>query len=160
MRHLGGSLTTWLQRVVAPLLFMRKAWLRGLSPKETRAVPRLRYDMVQRVKQDFPQLEIVLNGGTKTLDQARVHLAWADGAMLGREAYSNPYLLADVDRCFYADSHPAPPREQVLASFIPYLATQFAAGVPFTRLAYYGTFSGLAGCTHMAALLKRRGSAA
>jgi tRNA-dihydrouridine synthase A len=129
------------------IIHAHKAWLRGLSPTENPSVPPLRYDMVQRVKQDFPQLEIVLNGGTKTLDPARAHLAWADGVMFGREAYSNPYLLADVDRYSYADSHPAPSREQVLASFIPCLATPFAAGVPFTRIAPHimGLFQGLPG---------------
>src|SRR5690606_272739 len=82
------------------IIHSRKAWLRGLSPRENREVPPLRYDVPARLKADFPQLQIVLNGGVKTLDDMQTHLRTFDGVMIGREAYSNPYLLAEVDRRF------------------------------------------------------------
>ncbi|HEX2238987.1 MAG TPA: tRNA dihydrouridine(20/20a) synthase DusA [Gammaproteobacteria bacterium] len=129
------------------IIHARKAWLKDLNPKENRNIPPLRHDVVHRLKRDFPQLTIILNGGISTLEQARAHLSYVDGVMLGREAYHNPYILVNVDRCFYADIHPIPSREQVLACYVPYLATQLAAG---TRLAHIvphlmGLFQGLAG---------------
>jgi tRNA-dihydrouridine synthase A len=129
------------------IIHARKAWLRGLSPKENREVPPLRYDVVHRIKHDFPQLEIVLNGGIKTLAQAQDQLARVDGVMLGREVYHNPYLLSKVDSYFYADSRPAPSREQVLVEFNSYLETQLAEGVPLSRIAPHlmGLFQGLPG---------------
>ena len=82
----------------------RKAWLQGLSPKENRDVPPLDYDLVYRVKRENPSLEIVLNGGIQSLDQAAAHLAHVDGVMLGRVAYQNPALLAEIDARFFGDS--------------------------------------------------------
>jgi tRNA-dihydrouridine synthase A len=79
----------------------RKAWLEGLSPKENRDVPPLDYDLVYRVKRERPELTIAINGGIETLDQAAAHLAHVDGVMLGRAAYHNPVLLADVDARFF-----------------------------------------------------------
>ena len=79
----------------------RKAWLEGLSPKENRDVPPLDYDLVYRVKRENPRLTIVINGGIATLDEAEAHLAHVDGVMLGRAAYQNPALLAEVDARFF-----------------------------------------------------------
>jgi tRNA-dihydrouridine synthase A len=79
----------------------RKAWLEGLSPKENRDVPPLDYDLVARVKQENPALEIVLNGGIQTLDEAEAHLSRFDGVMLGRAAYQNPAMLVEIDRRFF-----------------------------------------------------------
>src|SRR6478735_7852186 len=79
----------------------RKAWLEGLSPKENRDVPPLDYELVYRVKRERPTLTILVNGGIETLEQAEEHLTHVDGVMLGRAAYQNPILLAEVDACFF-----------------------------------------------------------
>jgi tRNA-dihydrouridine synthase A len=79
----------------------RKAWLDGLSPKENRDVPPLDYDLVYRVKREHPGLTILVNGGIETLEQAEEHLRHVDGVMLGRAAYQNPVLLAEVDARFF-----------------------------------------------------------
>jgi len=116
------------------IIHARKAWLQGLSPKQNREIPPLRYDIVERLKGDFPQLTIVLNGGLKDIDDARRQLDVLDGVMLGREAYHNPYILAEVDRLFYGDDHPVPGRGQVMAAFMPYAERQLQAGVSLGAL--------------------------
>jgi tRNA-dihydrouridine synthase A len=114
------------------IVHARKAWLQGLSPKENRQAPPLRYEMVQRLKSDLPWLEIVLNGGIQTLDEAERHLSWCDGVMIGRAAYHNPYLLADADRRCYGRCDLRPrTREEVVEDFLPYLREELAKG---TRL--------------------------
>lgn len=112
------------------IIHARKAWLAGLSPKENRDVPPLDYDRVYRIKADFPQLEIIINGGIRTLDEADDHLRRVDGVMLGREAYQNPYLLAAVDRRFYNEEGEPPSREAILGRLRPYLAARRASGQP------------------------------
>jgi tRNA-dihydrouridine synthase A len=111
------------------IIHARKAWLNGLSPKENRDIPPLRYDVVRRIKQDFSSLEIILNGGITDLDQAQAHMAVMDGIMIGREAYHNPYLLAEVDGRFYHDYHSIPSREEVLVAYLPYVDRQLRSGV-------------------------------
>ena len=106
----------------------RIAILEGLSPKENRDIPPLRYDVVARLKADFPQLEIVLNGGIKTLEDCQAHLQTFDGVMLGREAYHNPYLLAQVDQQLFGSSAPVISRSEALARLRPYIARHLAAG--------------------------------
>jgi tRNA-dihydrouridine synthase A len=86
------------------IIHARKAWLTGLSPKQNRDVPPLDYDRVYKIKQMFPELEIIINGGIKTLEESTEHLKYVDGVMLGREIYQNPYILADVDKIIYQDS--------------------------------------------------------
>ncbi len=86
----------------------RKAWLTGLSPKQNRDVPPLRYDVAARLKADFPDLEIVLNGGIRSLDEARAHLDTFDGAMIGRAAVDDPYLLAEADQVIFGEPSVAP----------------------------------------------------
>jgi tRNA-dihydrouridine synthase A len=98
----------------------RKAWLQGLSPKENREIPPLDYGRVYRLKQAHPELEIVINGGIETLDDAEQHLQHVDGVMIGRAAYQTPYVLADVDRRFFADGAAAPCRADVLEGLIAY----------------------------------------
>ncbi|MDA8382406.1 MAG: tRNA dihydrouridine(20/20a) synthase DusA [Betaproteobacteria bacterium] len=129
------------------IIHARKAWLKGLSPKENREVPPLRYDVVYRLGQDFPGLEIVLNGGITTLQQAADHLRQVDGVMLGREVYHNPYILAGVDRLLYGDDAPAPSRHAVLEQFLPYAERMAAAGVPLTSMTRHvlGLFHGIPG---------------
>ena len=111
------------------IIHARKAWLKGLSPKENRDIPPLDYAAVHRLKRDFPDLEIILNGGLRSLDQAEAELAHVDGAMIGREAYHNPYFLAPVDRRLFGAEAPAPSRAAVIEAFMPYVERQLAAGV-------------------------------
>ena len=106
----------------------RIAILEGLSPKENREIPPLSYDWVARLKQDFPQLEIILNGGIKTLDECATHLQTFDGVMLGREAYHNPYLLAAVDQQLFASQTKAPSRAEALMLLRPYIEQHLADG--------------------------------
>lgn len=112
------------------IVHARNAWLKGLSPKENREVPPLRYAVVHRLKRDFPAAAFVLNGGIASLAQAQAELALVDGVMLGRAAYHDPYLLAHVDRVLFGDPAPAPSREAVVALMEAYLARRVAAGDP------------------------------
>lgn len=125
----------------------RKAWLQGLSPKENRAVPPLRYDWVRRLKQDFPALTIVINGGIDTLDQALDLLAGLDGVMIGRAAYSDPWILAEADHRVYGQPTPVPDRRQVLEAYIPFVERQLAQGVGLGWLVrpIMGLFQGVPG---------------
>lgn len=107
----------------------RKAWLQGLSPKENRTVPPLRYEDVYRLKREFPQLTIELNGGVKTLDAVHMHLEHVDGVMIGRAAYEHPYLFATVDQTFYGSrTPPATPRE-VVERMLPYIEKRIGEGL-------------------------------
>lgn len=106
------------------IVHARKAWLKGLSPKENREVPPLRYDVVFQLKRDFPQLEIVINGGITSLSQSVELLEHVDGVMLGREVYQNPYLLAEVDKVLFSDNLPILSREEVVNELLPYIQTQ------------------------------------
>ncbi len=116
------------------IIHARTVWLKGLNPKENRSVPPLRYDIVQRLKEDFPQLEIILNGGITQLSEASEALAWADGIMLGRAAYQNPYLLATVDQEFFDSEVPAPSRAEILKRFLPYAERELAQGTSLRHL--------------------------
>jgi tRNA-dihydrouridine synthase A len=108
------------------IVHARNAILKGLSPKENREIPPLKYDVAYWLKRQFPHLEIIINGGVKTDDEIALHLEHVDGVMLGREAYHNPWVMADWDRRFYGDDTPARTREQVLAEMIPYIAGELA----------------------------------
>lgn len=107
----------------------RKAWLQGLSPKDNRTIPPLRYGEVHRLKADFPHLWIEINGGITTLSQIQQQLTHVDGVMVGRAAYDNPFLLAEADRLFFADPCPAPSRAQVVRAMVPYLHHWTAQGL-------------------------------
>ena len=109
------------------IIHARKAWLSGLSPKENREVPPLRYDIAARIKQDFPGLNIVLNGGIQSLAEARTHLKTFDGVMIGRAAYHNPYLLAEAGS-LNGDSRPPPSRRTIAEAMLPYIERQLAEG--------------------------------
>src|SRR5690554_6071499 len=110
------------------IVHARIAILEGLSPKENRDIPPLRYEVVHQLKADFPQLEIILNGGLTSLDVMQEHLQVLDGVMVGREAYHNPYVMAEVDRRLYADETPVLSRIQVLEALRPYIAAHTAQG--------------------------------
>lgn len=110
------------------IVHARIAILEGLSPKENRDIPPLRYDVVAQLKNDFPNLEIILNGGIKTLEECQRHLTRFDGVMLGREAYHNPFLLAHVDQELFASETPALTRSGALMQLRPYIAKHLDDG--------------------------------
>lgn len=118
----------------ALIVHARKAWLKGLSPKQNREVPPLRYDRVLAIKQALPSLPVVINGGISTLDEAIPWLDRLDGVMIGRAAYHNPWLLADADaRVFGAVDKAAPTRQAVARGYRDYVADTRGAGVPISR---------------------------
>jgi len=125
----------------------RKAWLSGLSPKQNREIPPLRYGEVYRLKQSFPKLEIVINGGIMTLDAAAEHLRQVDGVMLGRAAYQSPFLLAEVDRRFFGETSAPTTREATVAGLVAYAQRKHAEGVPVKSITRHvlGLFNGLPG---------------
>ncbi len=129
------------------IVHARKAWLSGLSPKENREIPPLRYEVVRALKRDFPHVTIVLNGGVLSLDAAREHLAWADGVMIGRAAYQEPYLLAAADRGIFGEDAPVPSRRAVIEAYLPYVEEQLARDVYLSRLTRHilGLFAGQPG---------------
>ncbi|MCX8077587.1 MAG: tRNA dihydrouridine(20/20a) synthase DusA [Geminocystis sp.] len=103
------------------IVHARKAWLKGLSPKENREIPPLRYEDVYCLKQEFPHLTIVINGGIKTLPQVKQHLQKVDGVMMGRAAIDNPYLFAYVDQEIYGVNRPVASREEIIESLYEYI---------------------------------------
>jgi len=111
------------------IVHARKAWLDGLSPKENRDVPPLDHDRVHRLRARRPDLKIIINGGIASLQEAAPHLAQVDGVMLGRAAYADPYLMAEVDGALYGSDAPPPSRADVLDAFMGYVARQLALGV-------------------------------
>lgn len=129
------------------IVHARKAWLKGLSPKENREIPPLRHDLVRRLKAERPGLRIHLNGGLTSLEQAAAALDWADGVMLGRAAYQDPWLLAEVDRRLYG----APPlladRAQAVEALCELAARHCARGLPLKWLGRHtlGLMNGLPG---------------
>lgn len=125
----------------------RKAWLKGLSPKENREIPPLRYDIAARVKRDFPQLEVIVNGGVKSLASASAHLATFDGVMIGREAYHNPWMLAAADREIFGVEAPLRTREDVLEEYLPYMEAELAKGTPLRSMTRHmlGLYQGMPG---------------
>ncbi len=125
----------------------RKAWLEGLSPKENRDVPPLDYDRVYRLKQRFVQKEIIINGGIDSHEACAQHLAHVDGVMLGRVAYQNPYILAQVDALYYGCDAPPPSRHQVIEQLLPYVERKLSHGMPLNRITRHilGLFQGCPG---------------
>jgi tRNA-dihydrouridine synthase A len=129
------------------IVHARKAWLKGLSPKENREVPPLQYDKVIQLKKDFPQLEIIINGGITNLEQSHQLLQDLDGVMLGREIYHNPYLLAEVDQSIYGINTPVASREEIMEMFMAYCDEQLTQGVRLNYMTRHilGLFHGLPG---------------
>ena len=110
------------------IVHARKAWLSGLSPKENREIPPLRYADVYRLKQEFPQLNIVINGGIHDSVACREHLQYVDGVMLGRAAYHDPYLLSAIDRDLFDVNAPVPTRAEVIEQLRPYIEREMQSG--------------------------------
>jgi tRNA-dihydrouridine synthase A len=129
------------------IVHARNAILKGLSPKENREIPPLKYEYAYQLKRDFPHLEISINGGIKTLDEVEEHLKHVDGVMLGREAYHNPYVLAAVDSRFYGANTPVLSREEAEASLIDYARQEVARGASLGGITRHalGLYRGAAG---------------
>ncbi len=129
------------------IIHARKAWLQGLSPRENREVPPLDYDLVYKIKQDLPHLRIVLNGGLKTVEDMKTPMSRLDGVMIGREAYQNPWLLADIEQKIFGAATILT-RESVARAMIPYMEDQGrASGTPAKSVTRHmlGLFNGLRG---------------
>ncbi|WP_417614150.1 tRNA dihydrouridine(20/20a) synthase DusA [Oceanisphaera sp.] len=133
--------------VDALIVHARKAWLKGLSPKENREIPPLDYERVYQLKRDYPQLIMAVNGGIKTLDEAKQHLTQLDGVMVGREAYQNPYILAEVDAELFGDHYQVPSRHEVIRRLLPYIEQQLSQGTYLGNVTRHtlGIFQGLPG---------------
>lgn len=129
------------------VIHARKAWLQGLSPKENRDIPPLQYHVVERVKRDFPDLTIVLNGGLKTLESCQEQLQKIDGVMMGREAYQNPYIMAQVDRLFFDREAPIPSRGEIVERLYCYAKEEVRGNVSIKSITRHvlGLFNGLTG---------------
>lgn len=130
------------------LIHARKAWLKGLSPKQNRDVPPLNYELVYQIKQEFPHLEIIINGGIKTLDECEQHLKKVDGVMMGREAYHNPYLMIDVDQKLYGEPERTRRTQfDVLEEYMEYMQQQLKQGVYLKQMSRHllGLFPGRPG---------------
>ena len=130
LQHFTGTMLEAGVGVLA--VHARKAWLQGLSPKENRDVPPLDYTRVYRLKREFPQLVVVINGGITTVAQVRAHLAQLDGVMLGRAAYHDPYLLAQIEAALHDE--PLPPRDDVLRHLRPYVEAELARGTALKHI--------------------------
>ena len=126
------------------IVHARKAWLRGLSPRQNREVPPLRYELVYRLKEEFPELEIIVNGGIRFLVEASRHLQFTDGVMVGREAYRNPSMLSGIDQLVFGSGSPEPERWQVLELYKQYIERELNRGVPLQQMTRHllGLFQG------------------
>jgi tRNA-dihydrouridine synthase A len=138
------------------IVHARKAWLEGLSPKENREVPPLNYARVYRLKREFPELTIVVNGGVSGIDDVHEHLRHVDGVMLGRTAYHEPYRLAELEHALYGG--PLPERDAVLASFRPYIEAHLARGDRLQHISRHilGLYQGLPGARAFRRVLSER----
>ena len=166
-----AGLATFVDTVAAAgcrvfVVHARKAWLQGLSPRENREIPPLDYGRVRRLKAARPNLTVVVNGGIGSLDEAARHLAHVDGAMLGRAAYQNPYLLAQVDQQFFACDRPPPTRREVIEGLLPHAERHVAGGGRLNNIVRHilGLYQGERGARafrrHLSELAPREGAGA
>jgi tRNA-dihydrouridine synthase A len=144
------------------IVHARKAWLEGLSPKENREVPPLDFGLVRRLKAERPDLEIILNGGVRSLEEAAQHLEWADGVMLGRAAYHEPALLGEADARIFGESGPVVERFEAVERYLPYIRRQLALGTPLAAMSRHmiGLFHGQPGARAWRRTLTVEGSRA
>jgi tRNA-dihydrouridine synthase A len=138
------------------IVHARKAWLEGLSPKENREVPPLNYERVYRLKREFPELHVVVNGGVSSVAAVEEHLRHVDGVMLGRTAYHEPYRLAELEHALYGE--PLPERDTVLAAFRPYIEAHLARGDRLQHISRHilGLYQGLPGARAFRRVLSER----
>jgi tRNA-dihydrouridine synthase A len=146
------ALSIFVQQVIdagvdALIVHARKAWLKGLSPRENRMIPPLDYARVRRLKADYPQVPIILNGGLTDIAQMRAELAGFDGVMIGRAAYQDPALLLDVDPVFFDEAAPVASRHEALEAFMPYIDARLREGTPLAAMTRHvlGLYNGLPG---------------
>ncbi|KXS52259.1 MAG: tRNA-dihydrouridine synthase A [Marinobacter sp. T13-3] len=151
-RESWDELCEFIEKVAAAgcqtfIVHARIAVLEGLSPKENRDIPPLKYDWVYRLKEKYPHLEIIINGGIKTFDECHEHLRHTDGVMLGREAYHNPWLLAGVDPEFFGEPAPVTSRHEALRAMFPFIEKELERGVFLTHISRHimGLFHGMPG---------------
>ena len=116
------------------IIHARNGILKGLSPRQNRNVPPLKYDYVYKLKNDFPDLEIIINGGIKTIDDSRNHLMHVDGVMIGRAAYDNPFILSDLDSIFYNEQSIPKSKKQILNTYLEYVERQIKNGHNLSRM--------------------------
>jgi tRNA-dihydrouridine synthase A len=132
---------------VRHIVHARKAWLKGLNPKQNREIPPLRYDIVYRLKQAEPSLVVIMNGGLQSSVDIDLHLSEVDGVMLGRAVYQNPYLLAHVDGDYYGDNRPTISRRDIVIGMIDYIEKEIKEGTTPRSLTRHmvGIFQGMPG---------------
>ena len=133
------------------IIHARKAWLKGLSPKDNREIPPLNYERVYELKNTFPDLKFIINGGIKSLHESSIHLQHVDGVMIGREAYENPLLLAEVDSVIFLDKKISTSRSDILKSLIPYIVEELERGTKISHITRHlmGLFRGFNGAKNM-----------
>ena len=133
------------------IIHARKAWLKGLSPKDNREIPPLNYERVYKLKNTFPDLKFIINGGIKSLHESSIHLQHVDGVMIGREAYENPLLLAEVDSVIFSDKKVSTSRSDILKSLIPYIGNELERGTKISHITRHlmGLFRGFDGAKNM-----------
>ncbi|HVX74708.1 MAG TPA: tRNA dihydrouridine(20/20a) synthase DusA [Bradyrhizobium sp.] len=143
----------------ALIVHARKAWLKGLSPKENRDIPPLDYDRVYRLKASLPKLPVIINGGITSIAEARRHLAHVDGVMLGRAAYQDPWRLLSVDSELFGETPPHATMQDVFAAMRPYIERQLAAGVRLHAITrhFVGAFHAVPGARAFRRHLAERG---
>lgn len=129
------------------IVHARKAWLQGLSPKQNREIPPLHYDVVYRLKEDFPDTEIIINGGLQNLEDCYAQLEYVDGVMMGRSAYQDPYLLLGVDPMFYQQEAPAANAMSAVEQLLPYIEAALQDGAKLNHISRHmlGLFNGRRG---------------
>jgi len=140
------------------IVHARNALLQGLSPKDNRNIPPLIYDSVYQLKHRFPESEFIINGGIDSIGQIQNHLAHVDGVMLGREAYHNPYLLAEVDSLFYGQTEQVSTRLEILEHFLPFAEQALAKGARLNHLSRHilGLFHGQPGARKFRRLISEK----
>ena len=133
------------------IIHARKAWLSGLRPKDNREIPPLNYQRVYKLKETFPELNIIINGGIKTIKESIEHLNYVDGVMLGREAYDNPFILTEVDSEIFSDvMHPIR-RTDILYKLLPYIQSEIDKGTKISHITKHlmGLFKGFDGAKNI-----------
>ena len=129
------------------IIHARKAWLKGLSPRDNREIPPLNYERVYKLKDKFHHLNIVINGGIKTIEESLEHLNHVDGVMVGREAYDNPLMLNSIDKEIYKETENSLTRTEILIKLVPYIQSEVNKGTKITHITRHimGLFRGFHG---------------
>ena len=133
------------------IIHARKAWLKGLSPKDNREIPPLNYERVYKLKESFPELKIIINGGIKTKEDCLVHLQNVDGVMLGREAYDNPLIIAEIDNMIFSEKKVCLTRSEILKRLAPYIQNELENGAKLFHITRHlmGLFKGFEGAKNL-----------